>query len=67
MSRLQIGYTNITPSHILKKEEPLVCVACQDPFTIKYILTNSSNLNSVHLKYDQTANLKQFFQNTDAF
>ena len=46
LSCLNKGYPKI--------DEPLIYVACQEPYTIKHILKNCSNLNTIHLKHYQT-------------
>ena len=64
LSRLCIGHTNVTHSHLLKREDTSICSMGKAPFTVKYILLNCDSFRQTHLKYYLTSSLKDFFLNS---
>ena len=62
LSRLCIGHTHITHSH-LKREDTPICSTCKVPLTVKHILINCDRCRQTCPKYYQTCNLKDLFQN----
>ena len=65
LTRLRIGHTNITHSHLLKGEEPPYCIPCQEPFTIKHILTNCLDLKQIRQKHYEETELHKIFLPTN--
>ena len=47
-----------------KKEKPSMCMACQEPYTLKPILIDCSDFNQIHLNHYQMIKLKQLFDKT---
>ena len=64
ISRLRIGHTHITHSHLLKGEDYPVCPTCKVPLTIKRILINCDSFSQIRPKHYQTNNLKNLFKNS---
>ena len=64
ISRLRIGHTHITHSHLLKGEDPSVCSTCKLPLTVKHILINCVRFRQICPKHYQTNNLKNLFKNS---
>ena len=62
ISRLCIGHTHITHSHLLKGEDPPVCPTCKVPLTVKHILINCDRFRHICPKHYQTSNLKDLFK-----
>ena len=58
ISRLRIGHTHITHSHLLKGEDSPVCLTCKVPLTVKHILINCDRFRRIRPKHYQTNNLK---------
>ena len=54
ISRLHIGHTHITHSHLLKGEDSPVCSTCKVPLTVKHILINCDRFRQIHPKHYQT-------------
>ena len=54
ISRLRIGHTHITYSHLLKGEDPPVCSTCKVPLTVKHILINCDRFCQIRPKHYQT-------------
>ena len=63
ISRLHIGHTHITHSHLLKGEDSPVCPTCKVPLTVKHILINCDRFRRIRPKHYQTNNLKNHFKN----
>ena len=64
ISKLRIGHTHITYSHLLKGEDSSVCSTCKVPLTVKYILINCDRFSQICPKHYQTNNLKNLFKNS---
>jgi ribonuclease HI len=78
INRLRIGHTRLTHAHLMKKEDPSICICCGVPLTVKHIITecNAHNMErikqqiSYHLveslspKPDNIVKLCQFLTNT---
>ena len=65
ISRLRIGHTHITHSHLLKGEDSPVCLTCKVPLTVKHILINCDRVRQICQKHYQTNNLKSLFKNSE--
>ena len=64
ISRIHIGHTHITHSHLLKEGDSPVCSTCKVPLTVKHILINSDSFSQIRPKHYQTNNLKNLFKNS---
>ena len=64
LARLRIGHTQITHNYLLKNEEPPICTACEEQFTVKHILLNCIDLSQIQAKHYQANNLKELFNKT---
>ena len=62
LSRLRIGHTWITHSHLLNGEEMPLCVACDSPFTVKHILVECFDLLPIRLNYYKETDLHTLFR-----
>ena len=62
ISRLHIGHTHMTHSHLLKGEDSPVCPTCKVPLTVKHILINCNRFRQIRPKHYQTNNLKNLFK-----
>ena len=65
LTRLRIGHTNITHSYLLKGEEPPHCIPCQEPYTIKHILSNCLDLQQTRKKHYTETELNKIFLPTN--
>ena len=65
LTRLRIGHSNITHSHLLKGEESPYCIPCQEPYTIKHILTNCTDLKQIRQKHYKETELQKIFHPTN--
>ena len=64
LSKIHIGHTNITHSHLLKREDSPICSMCKVPLTVKHTPLNSDSFRPTCPKRYLTSNLKDFFKNT---
>merc|ERR1711942_389700 len=65
LTRLRIGHSNITHSHLLKGDEPPYCIPCQEPYTIKHILSNCLDLKQIRQKLYKETKLSNIFLPTN--
>ena len=63
LNRLHIGHSYLTLSFILRKEEALVCVACNAVITVKHILIECADLLEIRKKYFKEKSLCSLFRN----
>ena len=56
LARLRIGLTKLTHSYLLKREDQLFCISCNEPFTVKHFLIDCIEFS--HMR-------RQFFQRND--
>ena len=63
LSRLHFGLSYLTLSFILRKEEALVCVACNAVITVKHILIECADLLEIRKKYFEEKSLYSLFRN----
>ena len=64
ISRLRIGHTHITHSHLLKWEDSPVCSIYKVLLPVKHILINCDRFRQIRPKHYQTNNLKNLFKNS---
>jgi ribonuclease HI len=50
-TRLRIGHSYITHCYLLKDDPPPYCVGCDEPITVKHILTNCAEFNHIRCKH----------------
>ena len=62
LSRLRIGHTWLTHSHLLKREEAPFCVPCNAPFTIKHILTECTDFLPMRENHYTESNITRLFK-----
>ena len=65
MCRLRIGHTFTTHSFLLKGEDPPICVPCQEPYTVRHILTNCVDLEQTRLQYYNENKLETILNNVN--
>ena len=63
ISRLHVGHTHITHSHLRKGEDSPVYLTCKVSLTVKHILINCDRFTQIRPKHYQTNNLKDLFKN----
>ena len=66
MTTLRIGHTWITHSYLLKKEDQPFCHACDNPFTVKHILVESTDFTHIRNKYYTTTDVHSLFREVDS-
>ena len=61
LSRLHIGHTYATHSHLVNGKDPPWCHACDQPWTVKHFLLECADLLETRLKYYDCSSLKDLF------
>ena len=51
ITRLKIGHTNFSHSHLMKKEEPPICEICQENISVDHIITTCLKFSEQRRKY----------------
>ena len=64
ISKLCIGHTHITHSHLLNREDSPVCLTSKVPLTVKHILINCDRFRQICPKHYQMNNLNDLFKNS---
>jgi len=62
LARLHIGHTYVTHSHLLKREDPPFCVACDEIFTVEHFLLCCADLIEIRHKHFTAESLKVLFR-----
>ena len=62
-NRLRIGYSYLTHSFILRKEEAPFCVGCSSVIIVKHILIECADLSKMRKKYFEERSLYSLFRN----
>ena len=65
LSRLRIGHSYVTHSHLLRGEPPPLCEHCGKPLTIKHILIECTFFISLRTNYYNVSCLRDLFALTD--
>ena len=65
LSRLRIGHSYVTHSHILRGEPPPLCEHCREPLTIKHILIECTFFIGLRTNYYNVSCLRDLFALTD--
>ncbi|XP_060868680.1 uncharacterized protein LOC132943669 [Metopolophium dirhodum] len=61
INRLRIGHTRLTHAFLMKKEDPPMCPTCNDPMTVKHILTDCRKYELQRQKFNLTHHLAENF------
>ena len=61
LTRLRIGHSRLTHSHLMKREPPPECVSCQCELTIEHILIDCVEFTNIRAKYYDVPDLKTLF------
>ena len=62
LSRLYIGHSHVAHLFLLKGEEPHLCVSCDEPLSLEYILLSCSDVIGIREKYFNVNSLKVLSQ-----
>ena len=65
LTRLRIGHTALTHSHILEKEPPPICDTCNELITVEHILTTCTKYNRERISSNLPASLKDILQDDE--
>ena len=63
LTRLRLGHTYVTHSHLLRGEEPPWCHACDQRYTVKHILIECSDLIDERKNFYSALSLEEVFTN----
>jgi len=58
-TRLKIGHSYLTHSHLLRSEPPPFCIGCNTPMTIEHLLTNCLDYSHIRTKHYKTTTLEE--------
>lgn len=58
-TRLKIGHSYLTHSHLLRNEPPPFCIGCNEEITIEHILTNCIDYSHIRTKHYKTTKLEE--------
>ena len=61
LSRLRIGHGYFSHSYILRQEDPPECTACQEIYSVRYILIDCVNLGLIQIRFYTVQDLKTEF------
>jgi hypothetical protein len=64
--RLRIGHIHLTHSHVLKGENPPMCIGCQAPLSVQHILLDLIDFALCRAKYFSAATLREIFENVNS-
>jgi len=59
ISRLRIGHTRITHSHLLEGGPPPICIPCNQPLTVQHILIDCIDFQNSRTKHYTSTNIKE--------
>ena len=62
LTRLHIGHSFSTHSHLLKKEEAPICIGCDEPWTIEHILVKCWDFYDIRRRHYSVENFKVLFR-----
>ncbi|XP_026689014.1 uncharacterized protein LOC113473756, partial [Diaphorina citri] len=63
--RLRIGHTNTTHVHLMKRENPPICVPCGCQITVKHILNECQNYSNVRTSLNLSSTLLSCLRDND--
>ena len=61
IARLRIGHSHLTHSWLLTRDDPLECVACSDEFSIKHILIDCIDFQTIRSRHFSSNSIKDLF------
>jgi kelch-like protein 2/3 len=61
LTRLHTGHTYFTHAHLLRREDPPWCHACDTANSVKHFLSDCADLHDLRMKFFGTSNLKKIF------
>ena len=62
LSWLRIGHTYFSHSHILRKEDPPECTACQEIYSVRHVLIDCIDLGIIRPRFYSVPDLKTLFE-----
>jgi ribonuclease HI len=65
LTRLRIGHTYCTHSHLLRGEEPPQCKPCKATLTVKHILLDCKHLQNIRTKHFKSKSIEHLFTKND--
>ena len=65
LSRLRIGHTYVTHSHLLKGQPRPVCAHCNESLTVNHFLIDCPSLHGVRTRFYRSSTILELFQKTD--
>ena len=65
LARLRIGHTFITHSFLLKCEDWLFCIPCQEPFSVKHFLLDCTDFRFIRSRFYRVNSLKEPFDTVE--
>ena len=60
VTRCRIGHTRLTHAYLLTNEQPLFCISCNEPFTVKDFLISCTEFNYIRKNILPQKLLKNF-------
>lgn len=66
LTRLHIGHSYVTHSHLLRGEPPPECVACAETYTIEHILISCADLIDIRSKHYNVDSMKKLWGRPDS-
>ena len=67
ITRCRIGHTRLTHAYLLTNEQPLFCISCNEPFTVKHFLISCTEFNYIRKKYFTSKTVKELFSDTSSY
>jgi len=64
ISRLRIGHTRLTHSHLLEGGPPPICIPCNQPLTIQHILIECIDFQNTRTKHYTSTNIEELLSAT---
>ena len=58
-TRLKIGHSYLTHSHLLRSEPPPFCIGCNEQMTIEHLLVNCIDYSHIRTKHYKTTTLEE--------
>ncbi|XP_026688792.1 uncharacterized protein LOC113473306, partial [Diaphorina citri] len=65
LTRLRIGHTNTTHIHLMKKENPPICVPCGCVMSVKHILTDCQTYSNIRAPLNLSSTLLSCLKDND--
>ena len=60
--RCRIGHTRLTHSYLLTRDDPPICIPCNENYSVKHFLLECHDLAQVRNKYFQVNSLNELFK-----